>query len=78
MVPRGCACEGIAAITDYDLSIAADRKGDRVELHPATDAWMRGDRFGEVTTVGRTLVHVQMDRSGKVRPMYPENVGKVY
>jgi len=22
--------------------------GDRVQLHPATDEWMQGDRFGEV------------------------------
>ena len=42
-------------------------KGERVELHPATDAWMMGDRFGNVTHIGRKLVHVKMDRSGLVR-----------
>lgn len=41
--------------------------GQRVELHPATDAWMMGDRYGEVVKVGRSLIHVKMDRSGKVR-----------
>lgn len=26
--------------------------GQRIELHPATDAWMRGDRYGEIRKVG--------------------------
>ena len=39
--------------------------GDRVEIHPATDLWMRGARYGEV--VGASLtptdrVKVQMDK----------------
>lgn len=25
--------------------------GDRVQLHPATDLWMAGDRFGEVKAI---------------------------
>lgn len=38
--------------------------GDRVELHPGCDLWMRGARFG--TVVGASLtpndrVHVRMD-----------------
>lgn len=51
--------------------------GWRVELHPATDAWMMGDRYGEVVKVGRQLLHVRMDRSGKVRRIHPSNIGKV-
>lgn len=39
----------------------------RVQAHPATDCWMRGDKFGTVTQIGRKYVHVLMDRSGKVR-----------
>jgi hypothetical protein len=39
--------------------------GDRVELHPATDAWMRGERFGEVLRSSQyrapTLVRVKLD-----------------
>jgi hypothetical protein len=27
--------------------------GARVELHPGTDAWMRGDRYGTVKGYGR-------------------------
>lgn len=30
------------------------KTGDRVQLHPATDDWMRGDRFGEVVGFGRS------------------------
>lgn len=30
--------------------------GDRVELHPGTDLWMRGARFGEVVRVSLTPV----------------------
>ena len=29
--------------------------GDRVQLHPATDDWMRGDRYGDVVNVRRNL-----------------------
>ena len=39
--------------------------GKRVQLHPATDAWMRGDRYGVVVSVGRKLVRVKMDKSGR-------------
>lgn len=51
--------------------------GNRVELSPATDAWMMGDRFGEVVNVGRMLVWVEMDVSGKVRKLHPENIGSI-
>ena len=40
--------------------------GDRVELHPARDAWMQGDRFGTVEYVGRRIVKVRMDRSNRL------------
>lgn len=50
--------------------------GDRVELSPGTDAWMRGDRFGEIVKVGRTRIHVRMDRSGRVRTLTPELIGR--
>jgi hypothetical protein len=47
--------------------------GMRVELSPATDAWMMGDRFGTVEPVkGRKYVTVKMDRSGKVRKLTPD------
>lgn len=49
-------------------------EGQRVELSPATDAWMSGDRFGVVVKVGRKVVHVKMDRSRRVRKLLPQYV----
>jgi hypothetical protein len=45
--------------------------GDRVQLSPATDAWMRGDRYGEVLGFIRGRKHgiryrVRLDKSGRV------------
>jgi hypothetical protein len=48
--------------------------GTRLELHPATDDWMRGDRFGTVERVGRKYLYVRMDRSGRLRKTAPRNV----
>jgi hypothetical protein len=48
--------------------------GGRVEAHPATDAWMSGDRYGTITKIGRKYVHVQMDRSNRVRKFSFDNV----
>lgn len=48
--------------------------GDRVELHPATDAWMSGDRYGEVTKIGRFYLYVKMDRSHLLRRLVPEKI----
>lgn len=50
------------------------KPGQRVELHPATDWWMRGARFGDVVRLGRTLVHVKLDANGKVVPLHPTNL----
>jgi hypothetical protein len=52
--------------TDLDYTTAQTfAVGDRVELHPGTDMWMRGARFG--TVVGRSLtsqdaIRVELDR----------------
>lgn len=54
--------------------------GTRVELHPVTDAWMRGNRYGEVVAVrcrrGRVLYSVLMDATGKVLVVAQGNVGR--
>ncbi len=59
------------------------RVGDRVQTHPATDHWMRGDRFGTVEKIGRERetpsgrlrpVHVRRDVSGRVAVFHPDNV----
>jgi hypothetical protein len=39
--------------------------GDRVELHPATDLWMRGARYGTVRGISCTpkdRVRVELDK----------------
>ena len=55
--------------------------GTRVQTLPHTDAWMRGDRYGEVVGVVSnargTWYHVRMDRSDKVRHFHALNVEAV-
>jgi hypothetical protein len=48
--------------------------GQSVQMHPATDAFMRGDRYGDVVGFGREKVHVKMVRSGKIRKVSPGNL----
>ncbi len=52
-------------------------KGDRIELHPATDLWMRGARCGDVTSIGRKYVSVKLDRIRRVIRVAPENIGQI-
>ena len=33
--------------------------GDTIAIHPCTDAFMRGHRFGTVTKIGRRWIHVR-------------------
>jgi len=45
--------------------------GQRVEFHPAMDAWMAGDRFGVVVKnppSAGSMVWVRTDRSGRTHP----------
>lgn len=51
--------------------------GDRVEVHPATDRWMMGDRFGEVVGItDADFVLVKLDVSGKTLRFASRNIGK--
>jgi hypothetical protein len=59
------------------LKIDPSLIGARIELHPATDAWMRGDRFGVIVKSGRKYLHVLMDRSGRTLRVAPEYVNDV-
>ena len=38
--------------------------GDRVALHPATDWWRRGARYGTVAKLGKKYIHVQLEVMG--------------
>ena len=49
--------------------------GQRVQMHPATDRWMRGQRFGTVIDIGRQVVAVRFDRGPKpVARIQPRNL----
>lgn len=50
---------------------------DRVQLHPCTDLWMMGARYGTITEVGRKHVRVHLDRLGRSRVLNPELIGEV-
>lgn len=51
--------------------------GQRIETQPWTDAWMRGERYGVVTIVGRRYIHARMDASRAVRKFLPETLREV-
>jgi len=56
-----------AAVSDF-------RVGDRVELHPLTELWMRGARFGEVKKLGRSLITIEVDVTGKLAKFAPADL----
>ena len=52
--------------------------GQRVQLHPSTDAWMQGDRYGEVVDTQQDgTVTIKMDKSGRNLRCPPELLQKV-
>lgn len=51
----------------YLTSPADFLPGERVQLHPATDLWLSGARYGTVVKVTKVRVHVRLDRGGIVR-----------
>lgn len=53
------------------------REKERVKIHPATDAWMAGDRYGKVVKVGAMYVHVKCDRSKRVRRFVVRDVCRI-
>jgi hypothetical protein len=48
--------------------------GDRIAMHPATDLYMRGARFGTIEKIGRKLVTVKLDRLAKPVRVAPANI----
>lgn len=68
------------------------RIGMRAELHPATDAWMRGDRYGEIVAVSkrvRTFLDprdprnghtftIKMDKSGRKLRVSEGNIARIF
>ena len=52
-------------------------EGLRVQIHPATDTWMMGDRYGVIVKTGRKYVYVHMDRSGRTKKFLPWMIGEI-
>lgn len=60
---------------DYNEWVAKGGYRARVAVHPVTDEFMQGDRYGEVLAVTRTgKVKVILDRSGSVRAFHRTNL----
>ena len=62
-------------MTEYQI-------GDRVQLHPATDDWVRGDRYGQIVSMPSTRdrfkrYEILMDRSNRVRRHAAGNINGV-
>jgi hypothetical protein len=64
--------------------------GKRVQMHPATDAWWSGDRYGEVVSIGRAReyvtgdtrgwhrpLNIKLDKSGRIVRSHPDDVSEV-
>ena len=66
--------ESLAKFRERQLIESSKRYwvGKRVELHPATDAWMMGDRYGDVVDIMRNgNFKIRMDKSKKIRTVPP-------
>jgi hypothetical protein len=61
-------------LTNMDSRVLFLEIGMRIELHPACDAWMMGDRYGEIIKLGKKWIHLKMDRSGKIRKIGYGNI----
>lgn len=60
------------------MAITLWKVGERVELHPGTDLWMRNARYGEVVKVGRKWVHVKLDKLARPVKVCPTLLMPVY
>jgi len=56
------------------ISLDGYKVGSRVELHPATDLWMKGARFGTVERVTWHRLHVRLDATGRVVLLRPSDL----
>lgn len=53
------------------------KTGDRVQLHPATDWWAKGARYGVVIMIGRVHLTIQLDLLPKPVAVKPEDVVEI-
>jgi hypothetical protein len=64
----------IALTPNSGFAVSDYRVGQLVQAHPATDTWMRGDRYGRVEAVGRKLIAVRMNTSKRLIKFSPDNL----
>jgi hypothetical protein len=57
-------------ITDF-------KRGDRIQMHPGTDLWMRGARYGWVLGVGKKNLNVKLDYLKREIAVSPRNIGEI-
>jgi len=57
-------------ITDF-------KRGDRIQMHPGTDLWMRGARYGWVLGVGKKNLSVKLDYLKREIAVSPRNIGEI-
>lgn len=52
------------------------KPGRRIEMHPCTDWFMQGDRFGSVTKIDRELglLRIKLDRSKRTIWVKPKHI----
>jgi hypothetical protein len=65
MKRKGGNLRGLGAGGFYHTDAHEFQKGQRVQLHPGTDLWARGDRYGTVTKIMKRSVHVKTDHGNK-------------
>lgn len=68
----------MATLDTQDATMADFQLGQHVELHPATDRWMMGDRYGTIIRVSLIFdrVTLRMDKSGRKLSFRPANILK--
>lgn len=52
--------------------------GRRAQLAPHTDAWMRGDRYGDIVGATKTHLRVKMDKSGRTLRIARSNIADIF
>ena len=61
-----------------DFSVDFFRTGDRVQLHPSTDLWTRGARYGTVVDAYKGKnVRVKLDKMLRDRIVGRDDIGLV-
>jgi hypothetical protein len=64
-------------VSGMDYTAKDFRKGQRVQMHPATDLFMRGARYGTVTRITNTYVSVKLDKLSYSMRFYPRELQPV-